>query len=163
MFCELGNTVKDYVMISWPYTQGSVRWAKWRLLVTDGWWNYRPVGKVVQPLQSVNSHDSHAHGHERHGHFTWLVGYGWFGPGQVLGLDGFCYGVETCELCLVLTTGWDLWALFGFDYRGETCDLCLVLTTGVRPVSFIWSSYRGETCKPVALGYNWVTKVQCHA
>jgi hypothetical protein len=32
------------------------------------------VGKVVQPLQSVNCHDSHAHGHERHGHFTRLVG-----------------------------------------------------------------------------------------
>jgi hypothetical protein len=25
------------------------------------------VDKVVQPLQSVNCHDSHAHGHERHG------------------------------------------------------------------------------------------------
>jgi hypothetical protein len=32
------------------------------------------VGKVVQPLQSVNCHDSHAHGHERHGPFTRLVG-----------------------------------------------------------------------------------------
>jgi hypothetical protein len=29
-----------------------------------------PVGKVVRPLQSVNCHDSHAHGHERHGPFT---------------------------------------------------------------------------------------------
>jgi hypothetical protein len=32
------------------------------------------VGKVVQPLQGVNCHDSRAHGHERHGHFTQLVG-----------------------------------------------------------------------------------------
>jgi hypothetical protein len=32
------------------------------------------VGKVVQPLQSVNYHDSHAHGHERYGPFTLLVG-----------------------------------------------------------------------------------------
>jgi hypothetical protein len=32
------------------------------------------VGKVVQPLQSVNCHDSHAHGHERHGPFTRLAG-----------------------------------------------------------------------------------------
>jgi hypothetical protein len=32
------------------------------------------VGKVVQTLQSVNYHDSHAHGHERHGPFTRLVG-----------------------------------------------------------------------------------------
>jgi hypothetical protein len=31
------------------------------------------VGKVVQPLQSVNCHDSRAHGHERHGSFTRLV------------------------------------------------------------------------------------------
>jgi hypothetical protein len=36
------------------------------------------VGKVVQPLQSVNYHDSRAHGHERHGPFTRLVGiFGW--------------------------------------------------------------------------------------
>jgi hypothetical protein len=37
----------------------------------------------VQPLQSVNCHDSHAHGHERHGPFTRLVGVwlGWFGLG----------------------------------------------------------------------------------
>jgi hypothetical protein len=62
------------------------------------------------------------------------VGYGCFGSGEVLGLDGFCY-------------------------RGETCELCLVLATGVRPVSFVWSCYRGETCKPVALGYTWVIKV----
>jgi hypothetical protein len=36
IFCGLGNIVKDYVVISRPYTKGSVRWAKWRLLVTDG-------------------------------------------------------------------------------------------------------------------------------
>jgi hypothetical protein len=28
----------------------------------------------VQPLQSVNYHDSHAHSYERHGPFTQLVG-----------------------------------------------------------------------------------------
>jgi hypothetical protein len=32
------------------------------------------VGKVVQPLQSVNCHYSCAQGHERHGSFTQLVG-----------------------------------------------------------------------------------------
>jgi hypothetical protein len=37
------------------------------------------VSKVVQPLQSVNCHDSHAHGHERHGPFTRLVGDFWLG------------------------------------------------------------------------------------
>jgi hypothetical protein len=58
------------------------------------------VGKVVQPLQSINYHDSHAHGHERLGPFTRLVGYGWFGSGRVLvWLVG--YRGETCELCLV--------------------------------------------------------------
>jgi hypothetical protein len=35
------------------------------------------VGKVVQPLHSVNCHDSRAHGHEQHGPFTQLVGFGW--------------------------------------------------------------------------------------
>jgi hypothetical protein len=33
MFCGLGNTVKNYVVISWPCTKGSVHRAKWRLLV----------------------------------------------------------------------------------------------------------------------------------
>jgi hypothetical protein len=32
------------------------------------------VGKVVQPLHSVNYHDSHARSHERHGPFTRFVG-----------------------------------------------------------------------------------------
>jgi uncharacterized protein with LGFP repeats len=31
MFCGLGNAVKDYVVISWPCTNGSVHGAKWRL------------------------------------------------------------------------------------------------------------------------------------
>jgi hypothetical protein len=44
------------------------------------------MGKVVQPLQSINYHDSHAHGHERHEPFTWLVGFGW------VGFVGFQYG-----------------------------------------------------------------------
>jgi hypothetical protein len=53
--------------------------------------------------------------------------------------------------------------MFRFCYRGETCGLYLVLASGVRPRSFVWFGYRGETCKLVALGYSWVTKVQCHA
>jgi hypothetical protein len=32
------------------------------------------MGKVVQPLQCVNYHDTRDHGHERHGPFTRLVG-----------------------------------------------------------------------------------------
>jgi hypothetical protein len=53
--------------------------------------------------------------------------------------------------------------LDGFCHRGETYELCLVLAMGLRHVSFVLSGYRGETCKLVALGYSWVTKVQCHA
>jgi hypothetical protein len=48
------------------------------------------VGKVVQPQQSVTYHDSRAHGHERHGPFTQLVGgYGWDGSGWVIGSSRF--------------------------------------------------------------------------
>jgi hypothetical protein len=31
MFCRLGSVVKHYVVISWPYTKGSVHGVKWRL------------------------------------------------------------------------------------------------------------------------------------
>jgi hypothetical protein len=31
MLCGLGNTVKNYVVISWPCAKGSVHGAKWRL------------------------------------------------------------------------------------------------------------------------------------
>jgi hypothetical protein len=57
----------------------------------------------------------------------------------------------------------ECWVWIVLGYRGETCELCLVLAIGVRPVRSVWFGYRGETCKPVALGYSWVTKVQCHA
>jgi hypothetical protein len=50
------------------------------------------------------------------------VGYGCFGSGQVLGLDGCATGVRpVSSVC--------------FANRGETCELCLVLVTGLRPVS----------------------------
>jgi hypothetical protein len=50
------------------------------------------VGKVVQPLYSVNCHESRAHGHERHGPFT---RYGWDGSSWVyLGLVGLVRGME---------------------------------------------------------------------
>jgi hypothetical protein len=59
----------------------------------------------VEPLQSVNYHDSHAHGHERHGPFTRLVGYGWFGSGRVLGLFGFGYRVRPVSWWPWVTVG----------------------------------------------------------
>jgi hypothetical protein len=46
------------------------------------------VGNVVLPLQSINYHDSCAHGHERHGPFTRLVGFGWVGS---IGFESSCF------------------------------------------------------------------------
>jgi hypothetical protein len=40
------------------------------------------MGTVMQPLHSVNCHDSSAHGHEQHGPFTRLVGFGWVGAAR---------------------------------------------------------------------------------
>jgi hypothetical protein len=51
------------------------------------------------------------------------LGYGWFEFGRVLCLFGLATGVRPVSY---------VW----FGYRGETCELCLVLTTGVRPVSW---------------------------
>jgi hypothetical protein len=50
------------------------------------------MGKVVQPLQSVNCHDSRAHGHERHGSSRQLVGV-WLGLFR-LGLVGLVHGMQ---------------------------------------------------------------------
>jgi hypothetical protein len=58
------------------------------------------VGKVVQPLQSVNCHDSHAHGHERHGAFTGLVrilvGMVWVGSSR----SGLWYAAGVKSVCM---------------------------------------------------------------
>jgi hypothetical protein len=58
------------------------------------------VGKVVQPLQSVNCHDSRAHGHERHGPFTRLVGIlvgmVWVGSGW----SGLWYAAGAKLVCM---------------------------------------------------------------
>jgi hypothetical protein len=52
----------------------------------------------------------------------------------------------------------------GYCWFGSGQVLSLVgLAIGVRPVSSIWFGYRGESYEPVALGYSWVTEVQCHA
>jgi hypothetical protein len=81
---------------------------------------HQPVGKLVQPLQSVNYHDSHAHGHERHGPFTRLVG--WDLPG--LSLVSLVQGMQQVRsLC-----AW-------FGYRWGACERRSVLAIGVTPVS----------------------------
>jgi hypothetical protein len=58
------------------------------------------VGKVVQPLQSVNYHDSRAHGHERHGPFIRLVGIlvgmVWVGSSR----SGLWYAASVKSVCL---------------------------------------------------------------
>jgi hypothetical protein len=61
------------------------------------------MGKVVQPLQSVNCHDSHAHGHERHGPFTRLVEFGWFGSVRFSGSSWFdsWYAASAKPVCIV--------------------------------------------------------------
>jgi hypothetical protein len=51
------------------------------------------MGKVVQPLLSVNCHDSCAHGHEQYGPFTQLVGFGWVGS-IGLSLVGLFHGMH---------------------------------------------------------------------
>jgi hypothetical protein len=75
------------------------------------------VGKVVQLLQSVNCHDSRAHGHEQHGPFTRLVGLwlGWFWLGLL----------------------WSSW--LGSLYAAGAKPVCMILglAIGVRPVSFV--------------------------
>jgi hypothetical protein len=80
------------------------------------------VGKVVQPLQSVNYHDSRARDHERHGPFTRLVGV-WLGRFG-LGLVGLVHGMQQVRsLCTY------------FGYRWDACERWLFLVTGVSPVS----------------------------
>jgi hypothetical protein len=101
------------------------------------------VGKVVQPLQSVNCHDSRAHGHERHGPFTRLVGVwlgwfwlglfgsSWFGSWYAAGVKPVCMvlglatggmpmssvGLATCEMLV---------SSVGFGYRWDACERWLV-------------------------------------
>jgi hypothetical protein len=58
------------------------------------------VGKVVQTLQSVNCHDSRAHGLERHGPFTRLdgnlVGTVWVGSSRF----GSWYAAGVKPVCM---------------------------------------------------------------
>jgi hypothetical protein len=81
------------------------------------------VGKVVQPLQSVNYHDSRAHGHEQHGPFTRLVGV-WLGRFG-LGLVSLVHGMQQVQILCVC-----------FGYRWDACERWSFLAIGVTPVSF---------------------------
>jgi hypothetical protein len=70
------------------------------------------VGKVVQPLQSVNCHDSRAHSHERHGPFTRLVGFGWVISAEF----------ESSRSGSWYATGVKLVCLFWFGYRRDAYE-----------------------------------------
>jgi hypothetical protein len=54
----------------------------------------------VQSRQRVNCHDSHAHGHERHGSFTRLVGIlagmVWVGSSR----SGLWYAADVKPMCM---------------------------------------------------------------
>jgi hypothetical protein len=82
------------------------------------------MGKVVQPLQSVNCHDSHAHSHERHGPFTWLVGVWLVCIRFRLGLVGLVHGMQQVR---------SLCACFGYIW--DACERWSFLATCVTPVS----------------------------
>jgi hypothetical protein len=60
------------------------------------------VGKIVQPLQSVNYHDRCAHGHEQHGPFTRLVRFGWVGAARFeSSRSGSGYAAGVMPMCMV--------------------------------------------------------------
>jgi hypothetical protein len=97
------------------------------------------VGKVVQPPQSVNCHDSRAHGHERHGPFTRLVGgYGWDGSGWVIGSSrfGLWYAVGVKPVCMIV----------GLATGGMPVS-SISLATGGMPVSSVGFGYRWDACE----------------
>ncbi len=82
----------------------------------------------MQPLQSVNCHDSRAHDHERHGPFTRLV------RGMVgMVLFGFIWvqlvWFMVCNRCEACVHG--SW----FGYRWDACEHWSFVATGVTPVS----------------------------
>jgi hypothetical protein len=55
----------------------------------------------MQPLQSVNCHDSHAHGHEQHGPFTRLVGFDWVGSAEFeSSRSGSWYAAGAKHVCM---------------------------------------------------------------
>jgi hypothetical protein len=87
------------------------------------------VGKVVQPLQSGNYHDSRAHGHERHGPFTRLVGVvvGMVLVGIIWVQLVWFMVCSRCEACVhgsLFGYRWDACELCWFGYKWDACELC---------------------------------------
>jgi hypothetical protein len=81
------------------------------------------MGKVVQPLQSVNCHDSRAHSHEQHGPFTRLVGIlvgmVWVGSSR----SGLWYAAGVKHVCMLWLQVGCLLALVFCGYRCDSCEL----------------------------------------
>jgi hypothetical protein len=78
----------------------------------------------MQPLHSVNCHDSHAHGHERHGPFTRLVGtlvgtLVWLGSSR----SGLWYAAGVKPGCMFWLQVGCLRALVICGYRCDSCEL----------------------------------------
>jgi hypothetical protein len=56
----------------------------------------------MQPLQSINCHDSHAHSHEQYGPFPRLVGFGWVGSARVgSSRSGSWYAAGVMHVCMI--------------------------------------------------------------
>jgi hypothetical protein len=105
----------------------------------------------VQPLQSVNYHDSRAHDHERHGPFTHLVGgYGWDGSGWVIGSSRFglwyAVGVKHVYMVLGLATGGMPVSSVGLATGGMPMS-SVGLATSEIPVSSVGFGYRWDACE----------------
>jgi hypothetical protein len=81
------------------------------------------VGKIVQPLQSVNCHDSRAHSHEQHGPFTRLVGIlvgmVWVGSSR----SGLWYAAGVKHVYMLWLQVGCLLALVFCGYRCDSCEL----------------------------------------
>jgi hypothetical protein len=102
------------------------------------------VGNVVLPLQSINYHDCCAHGHERHGPFTRLVGFGWVGS---LGFESSCFDLWYATDVSHVST------ILGLAIGGMPMS-SIGLVTGEMSVSVGQFGYRFDSCELVALGYS---------
>jgi hypothetical protein len=112
--------------------------------------SHQPVGKVVQPLQSVNCHDSSAHGHERHRPFTPLVGIWWDGSGRVTGSSWFGSWNAAGEkpVCMVLGLAIGGMSASSIGLATGGVSVCSVgLATGGMHVSSVGFGYRWDACE----------------
>jgi hypothetical protein len=78
----------------------------------------------VQSLQSVNYHDSRAHGHKRHGPFIGVVGIWFVGMVRVgSSRSGSWYAAGAKHVYIFWLQVGCLRALVIFGYRCDSCEL----------------------------------------